>query len=150
MLTVPSETYMREAIRQAYSALETGEGMGFGAVIERNGKVIAAAHNSVRATKDPTAHAEIQAIRAACEIFESTNLNDCTLYTTCEPCPMCFTACWWAGISQIVFGVRLEDVTGVSEEMLVPVEYLNEKGESRITLEGSFMREECLNLYRVE
>ena len=141
------EKYMQQAISQAEQALEAGEGMAFGAVIVQGDKVISAAHNLVNKDQDPTSHAEVNAIRAACSKLGTWNLEGTTLLSTCEPCPMCFSAAWWANISRIVFGVSLEDVLHVSEEITVSCAYLNEHGNSKIKLESGFLRDQCLNLY---
>lgn len=145
---MPPESLMRLAITQAKKALEEGEGMAFGAVIVKDGEVVSEAHNTVAADTDPTSHAEVNAIRMACKKLNTYELTGSTLYTTCEPCPMCFTAAWWANISKIVFGVSLEDVTNVSREIIVPNSFLNEKGGSTIHIESGFLKEECLELYK--
>ena len=80
------------------------DGGPFGAVIVRNGEVIATGTNRVTASNDPTAHAEISAIRAACQKLNTFNLKDCVVYSSCEPCPMCLSAIYWAGIKKIFFG----------------------------------------------
>jgi tRNA(Arg) A34 adenosine deaminase TadA len=139
---------MRLAITQAQTALQEGEGMAFGAVIVKDGQVLSEAHNTVVADTDPTSHAEVNAIRMACIKLGTYELTGSTLYTTCEPCPMCFTAAWWANISKIVFGVSLEDVTNVSREIIVPNSFLNEKGGSAIQIESGFLKGECLELYK--
>ena len=78
----------------------------------------------------------------------SRNLSGTTLYSTCEPCPMCFTACWWANIDRIVFGISLEDSSKLFvEEVLVSCEYLNKKGGDKIKIEGGILREEILKLF---
>ena len=83
------------------------DGGPFGAVIVRNGEVIATGTNRVTASNDPTAHAEISAIRAACQKLNTFNLKDCVVYSSCEPCPMCLSAIYWAGIKKIFCGERL-------------------------------------------
>ena len=141
------EKYMQLAIEEAKKSQGKG-GLGFGATIVKYDKVIAVAHDSVGLLNDPTAHAEIRAIRDACKKLNNFNLSGCTLYSTCEPCPMCFTAWWWANGSKLVYGVSLEDVTNISDEILIPCEYINEKGNSKIKIEGGFLRDECLKLYK--
>ncbi len=138
--------FMFSAIKCAEEALSK-EGMGFGAVIVKDNKIISFGSNSVNFSNDPTAHAEINAIRDASNKL-GVNLNGCILYSTCEPCPMCFTAAWWANISKIIFGVSLEDVSSVSKEILLPVEFINEKGGGVIEIERGFMRDECMKLYK--
>lgn len=142
------EIFMQKAIDIAKEAINTGKGMAFGAVIVKDEKIISIAHNTVHKTNDPTNHAEVNAIRESCKILNTSDLSGCTLYSTCEPCPMCFTAIWWANITKLVYGVSLEDITNVSEEMLVDCEYLNSKGNSKIDIEGGFMKEKCLELYK--
>jgi guanine deaminase len=101
--------FMRQAIALATENVSTGRGGPFGAVIVRDGKVIAAAANQVTATHDPTAHAEITAIRAACKALESFSLEGCDVYTSCEPCPMCLAAIYWARCKAIYYGCKAED-----------------------------------------
>jgi tRNA(Arg) A34 adenosine deaminase TadA len=90
------ESFMRRAVELARRGMQTGEGGPFGAVIVREGKVLAEGSNRVLVDNDPTAHAEVVAIRRACEKIKSFQLDDCQLYTSCEPCPMCLGAIYWA------------------------------------------------------
>lgn len=101
--------YMAEAVAEARSGVERGHGGPFGAVVVHEGKVIARGHNQVVTRNDPTAHAEIVAIRDACSALGRFDLADCELYTTCEPCPMCYAAAWWARIPIIHYGCTRED-----------------------------------------
>ncbi|MBP1595762.1 MAG: Guanine deaminase [Acidobacteria bacterium] len=96
--------FMRIAIEEALRGVNAGHGGPFGAVVVRRGTVEGRAHNEVLRTGDPTAHAEVLAIRKAAARLRSHNLSSCTLYTTCEPCPMCLGAALWARIPRIVFG----------------------------------------------
>ncbi|HSZ71796.1 MAG TPA: nucleoside deaminase [Cytophagaceae bacterium] len=106
MLTVQSdEHYMREALKQAQKAFDEDE-MPVGAVVVCKDRIIARAHNQTEQLKDPTAHAEILAITAACDYLGSRHLNECTLYVTLEPCCMCAGATFWAQIPKIVYGAR--------------------------------------------
>ena len=98
------DAFMRRAIELSQKAMDEGAGPPFGAVIVRNGKVIADGYNNSFATNDPTAHAEIVAIRRACEAVDSRFLNDCVIYSSSEPCPMCLGAIYWSGIGQIYYG----------------------------------------------
>jgi tRNA(Arg) A34 adenosine deaminase TadA len=100
---------MKQAIALATENVTSGRGGPFGAVVVRDGKVIAAAANQVTATHDPTAHAEITAIRAACKALESFSLEGCEVYTSCEPCPMCLAAIYWARCKAIYYGCNAED-----------------------------------------
>lgn len=98
-----SEKFMLEAIKLSIESVKSGGGP-FGAVIVKDGEVISKASNSVTLTNDPTAHAEVNAIRKACSKIENFSLEGCELYTSCEPCPMCLAAAYWAGIKKIYFG----------------------------------------------
>jgi len=146
---MPDEKYMRIAIEQAKNALRSGEGMAFGAVIVKGNEVISMAQNTARKSFDPTNHAEINAIRKASQRLQNHHLIDCTLYTTCEPCPMCFAAAWWAKIPKIVYCVKLDDVKQKGQrEIDVSCEYLNEKGNSKISIQEGFLKDECMLLYK--
>lgn len=86
----------------------------FGAVIVREGRVIATGVNSVTRDNDPTAHAEVNAIRAACAVESSFSLKGCIVYSSCEPCPMCLSALYWAGVSRIYYGNTQEDAEAIN------------------------------------
>ncbi len=96
--------FMRRAIALATENVRSGRGGPFGALIVRNGQIIAEAANSVTTTNDPTAHAEVSAIRLACQKLEAYRLSGCVIYTSCEPCPMCFAAIYWAHLDAIYYG----------------------------------------------
>ena len=91
-----NQDFLREAIRLSLEKMEAGEGGPFGAVIVRNGEIVGRGWNRVTSTNDPTAHAEIVAIRDACCRLGQFSLAGCEIYTSCEPCPMCFAAIYWA------------------------------------------------------
>jgi guanine deaminase len=99
----PDDQFLARAIDLAQQGSENGEGGPFGAVIVRDGKIIAEGWNRVVASGDPTAHAEISAIRSACAALGNFHLTGCTLYASSEPCPMCLSAAYWARIERIVF-----------------------------------------------
>ena len=96
--------FMRRAIDLSRAAMDEGDGPPFGAVIVRDGHVIAEGHNNSFITKDPTAHAEIVAIRRACEAVDSRSLEGCVIYSSSEPCPMCLGAIYWSRIAKVYFG----------------------------------------------
>jgi len=102
------ENYLSEAIRLAVRNQEQGGGP-FGAVIVRKGEIIASSGNTVTHENDPTAHAEINAIRQACKHLGHFELSDCTLYSSCEPCPMCLGAIYWARMGAVYFAASKED-----------------------------------------
>lgn len=100
--------WMDQAITLATTSVTTGGGP-FGALIVKNGQVVAAAHNQVTATLDPSAHAEVNAIRAACKELGLFSLDGCTLITSCEPCPMCLATALWARVDRLVFAADRHD-----------------------------------------
>src|SRR5690348_16863334 len=102
------QDYMRRAIRKAQEGIATGQ-TPFGAVIVRQNKIIAETHNAVWRNIDPTAHAEINCIRRAAAAVKSIKLPGCTMFSTCEPCPMCLAAIHWSGIARVVFGASIAD-----------------------------------------
>lgn len=101
--------YLREAIRLARQNVEDGAGGPFGAVVVRNGRIVATGTNLVTTTDDPTAHAEIVAIRNACRELGSFQLEGCEVYCSCEPCPMCLGAIYWARPARVVFASSAHD-----------------------------------------
>jgi len=105
--------YFRQAIEEAQEGMEKGHGGPFGAVIVYRGEVIAAAHNEVLSTNDPTAHAEILAIRAASRKLGRFHLEGCTLYCTGEPCPMCFGAIHWARLDRVLYCTGRSDAAAI-------------------------------------
>ena len=105
----PSPEFLRRAISLATENVRTGNGGPFGAVIVRAGRIIGEGLNTVTATNDPTAHGEINAIRAACRNLGIFSLAGCQLYTSCEPCPMCLAASYWARLDAIFYGSSAAD-----------------------------------------
>lgn len=103
------ETYLKQAIALACENVESGAGGPYGAVIVKDGVIVAASGNQVTQNLDPTAHAEIMAIRSACQHLGSFKLQGCTLYSSCEPCPMCLGAIYWARIDRVFFACNRFD-----------------------------------------
>jgi guanine deaminase len=101
--------FMAEAIRQAGKNIESGNGGPFGAVVVKDGKIVGAAANRVTSTNDPTAHAEVVAIREACKALETFDLSGCEIYASCEPCPMCLGAVMWARLEKLYYAANRED-----------------------------------------
>ena len=108
------EEFMREAIDLSEKGMKTGRGGPFGAVVVKDGKVIGRGQNLVTSTNDPTAHAEVVAIRAACAHLKSFFLKGATLYTSCEPCPMCLAAIYWARLDSIYFAANRDDAAAIN------------------------------------
>jgi len=104
---------MREAIKLAEDGMRAGRGGPFGCVVVRRGEVVGRGNNRVTSTNDPTAHAEITAIRDACASLKTFQLTDCELYTSCEPCPMCLSAIYWARIPEIYFANTRQDAAEI-------------------------------------
>jgi tRNA(Arg) A34 adenosine deaminase TadA len=108
------QTFMQEAIRLARRSLEHAEDGGpFGAVIVQQGRIVSRGWNQVMGARDPTAHAEVVAIRAACRRLRRVHLPDCVLYTSCEPCPMCLAAIYWARLGEIYFSGTRRDAARI-------------------------------------
>ncbi|KER10878.1 MAG: guanine deaminase [[Candidatus Thermochlorobacteriaceae] bacterium GBChlB] len=107
------EDFMREAIRLSIQNVREGKGGPFAALVVKDGKIIARGTNLVTSTNDPTAHAEIVAIRAACETLGSFQLTGCEIYTTCEPCPMCMGAIYWARPDKVFFANTRVDAAAI-------------------------------------
>lgn len=127
----PDPKFMRMAIDLATENVTSGNGGPFGAVIVRDGEVIAAAANSVTRTNDPTAHAEVNAIRAACAKLESFQLDGCDVYTSCEPCPMCFAALYWSRCRAVFYGNTKADAAAVGFDDQFLYEEVNRPLEER-------------------
>lgn len=104
---------MELAIKEALDGMKNNDGGPFGAVIVRNGEIISFAHNEVIKTNDPTAHAEVTALRKASSKLSRFDLSDCEIYSSCEPCPMCFAAIHWAKIKKLYYGSTREDAANI-------------------------------------
>jgi guanine deaminase len=105
--------FMREAIRLSFQKMRGNHGGPFGAVVIRRGKIIGRGWNRVTSTNDPTAHAEIIAIREACRRLKTFRLDDCELYASCEPCPMCLAAIYWSRLGKIYFANTRRDAAAI-------------------------------------
>jgi guanine deaminase len=140
------ETFMAEALRVARAGVAAGQSP-FGAAVVRNGKVVAAVHNTVKSDRDPTAHAEINAIRAACSILKSAELTGCTVYSTCEPCPMCMAALRWADVDRVVFGASIADAENAGiDQIRIGAREVAEAGDGRPIVDGGVLRAEAVAL----
>jgi len=143
------EKFMKLAIEKAKEGIEKGNSP-FGACIVKDNLVVSCEHNTVWQDTDITAHAEIVAIRNACEKLNTINLTGCVIYSTCEPCPMCFSACHWAKISTIVFGANIADAKRAGfSEMFISNEQMKHLGRSCIEIVAKFLRRECVELFEL-
>ena len=139
--------FMRLAIAKAMEGVEAA-GSPFGACIVKDGEVVTCAHNVVWQTTDITAHAEVHAIREACSELGTIDLQGCAVYTTTEPCPMCFSAIHWAHCDRIVFGTSIADAQATGfRELTISNEQMKSLGGSDVVIEGGFLRKECLALF---
>jgi tRNA(Arg) A34 adenosine deaminase TadA len=109
MVLEPNPEFLRRAIALATENVVSGAGGPFAAVIARGGEIVSEAANTVTATNDPTAHGEVNAIRAAASVLKSFTLEGCELYSSCEPCPMCLAAAYWARLDAVYYGASSAD-----------------------------------------
>ncbi|WP_405382321.1 nucleoside deaminase [Maribacter sp. LLG6340-A2] len=112
-MTEQDEYFMKRAIALAAEGMQSNVGGPFGAVVVKEGEIIAEGYNQVTSTNDPTAHAEVVAIRKACKKLNNFELTDCTIYTSCEPCPMCLGAIYWTRPKMVFFGCNREDAAAI-------------------------------------
>jgi guanine deaminase len=128
--------FLRQAIDEAVRGATAGEGGPFGAVVVRDGRVIARACNQVTSTNDPTAHAEVQAIRAACRALGAFRLDGCDVYASCEPCPMCLGALYWARPRAVFFAATRNDAAAAGfDDALIYEDLPRPAHERRLSME---------------
>jgi guanine deaminase len=139
---------MERAIALSLENVRAGSGGPFAALVVRNGSVVAEGTNQVTATLDPTAHAEVIAIRGACQVLKNFQLSDCELYTTCEPCPMCMGAIYWARLAKVYYANTRADAAKIGfddsfiyDQLLLPL-------EARKIPMTPMMRDEALEAFR--
>jgi tRNA(Arg) A34 adenosine deaminase TadA len=139
---------MSKAIELSIENVRSGRGGPFAAVVVKDGKIIAQGTNRVTSTNDPTAHAEIVAIREACRALGNFQLSDCEIYTTCEPCPMCLGAIYWARLAKVYFASSAKDAAahGFDDDFILE-ELQRPFAQRRIPM-VQLMREEALAAFR--
>lgn len=141
------QDYMRAAIEAARESVSRGAGGPFGACIVREGQILAVSSNHVLVGHDPTAHAEVMAIRLACGSIATHLLEGAEIYSTTEPCPMCFAAIHWARCKKVYYGTNIDDVAKLGfNEMALSNFQMKEIGGSPVEIVPDFMRQECLEL----
>ncbi len=113
-MTEKEKEFITEAIRLSIKNVEENKGGPFGAVIVKDGKIIARGTNCVTSLNDPTAHAEVVAIREACKVLSSFQLTGCEIYSSCEPCPMCLAAIYWARPDKLYYATSKEDAAAIN------------------------------------
>ena len=139
--------FMVRAIKEARKNLSSLDGGPFGACIVKNGEVVAVGRNTVL-TEDASCHAEINAIRNASKKLKTYDLSGCSIYSTTEPCPMCFSAIHWARIDAIVFGTGIPDARKIGfHELCISARDMKKMGKSPIRIASGFMLEECRRLF---
>ncbi|MBU2637964.1 MAG: nucleoside deaminase [Nanoarchaeota archaeon] len=141
------EDFMRKAIKKTIQGIKKGQ-TPFGACIVKKGKVIVCEHNVVWKTTDSTAHAEVNAIRQACKKLKTIDLSGCVIYSTTEPCPMCYSAIHWARIKRIVFGASIADAKKAGfNELQISNKIMKKLGKDKIKIESGLLKEECVELF---
>jgi tRNA(Arg) A34 adenosine deaminase TadA len=147
-MTEKDEQFMRRAIALAREGVDAGAGGPFGAVVVKDGRVIAEGCNRVTSTNDPTAHAEIIAIRQACERLGSFQLEDCTIYTSCEPCPMCLGAIYWARPEKVFFACTREDAAAIGFDDQFIYDEIGKNFDERQVRLVNISRAEALEVFK--
>ena len=138
--------FMKEAIKEAERGMKQKDGGPFGAVIvDKEGNIVAKGHNQVLSTNDPTAHAEISAIRTACQKLNTKNLSDYIIYSTCEPCPMCLSAIIWANIKTLYYGSTRQDAAKIGFKDEDIYDFL--AGKNELLVKKDIKDEDCKNLF---
>ncbi len=139
--------YMKMSKEEAYNGYTSNEGGPFGAVItDKEGNIISQGHNMVLKNNDPTAHAEVTAIRKACEKLGTYDLSNYILYTSCEPCPMCLSAIIWANIKEVYYACTKKDAGEIGFRDDIIYDYLEGKNKNLINLK-QIDRDECIELF---
>ena len=129
------EKMMDKAVRIALESAQTKNGGPFGAIIVKNGEIVGIGKNSVTTKNDPTAHAEVMAIRDACQNLNTFQLDDCEIYTSCEPCPMCLGAIYWARLQKIYYAATQYDAAQIGfDDNFIYIELAKEKSERFIEM----------------
>ena len=139
---VPDEKFLRVAIKLAHKHCQDGAGGPFGAVVVFDGKIVGRGWNKVSSTNDPTAHAEVVALRAAGQALGKFHLHGCVLYTSCEPCPMCLAAAYWAHVDRIVYAATRKDAANIGfDDAFLYREFSRDVKKRRVPLEQKLRTE---------
>lgn len=141
--------FMERAIELAVGNARAGRGGPFGAVVVRDGVIVAEGTNLVTITNDPTAHGEVMAIREACRRLGSFELTGCEIYTSCEPCPMCLAAIYWARLERVYYGAGRVDAAGFGFDDERIYEEIGQAASQRSIPMETLMRDEALEAFRV-
>lgn len=146
-MTEKDKEFMRRAIALAQNGIDSNAGGPFGAVVVKNGEIIGEGCNRVTSTNDPTAHAEVVAIRNACAALGAFQLDDCVIYTSCEPCPMCLGAIYWARPAKVFYAATREDAASIGFDDRFIYEEIEKNFEHRQMKLVNLMRDEGLTVF---
>lgn len=147
-MTEKDEYFMRRAISLAQKGIDSNSGGPFGAVVVKEGEIVGEGCNQVTSTNDPTAHAEVVAIRNACKNLDSFQLDGCILYTSCEPCPMCLGAIYWARPSKIFYAATHIDAANIGFDDQFIYEEIEREARDRQIKIVNLLREEGLKIFK--
>ena len=147
-MTERDKYFMEQAIKMAEKGMEANAGGPFGCVIVKDDKIIAAGHNEVTSTNDPTAHAEVVTIRKACQKLNTFQLEDCIVYTSCEPCPMCLGAIYWARPKQVFFAGTQQDAAEVGFDDQFIYDELEQTMDNRTIPFVGLMRADAIAVFQ--
>ncbi|MGA0557442.1 nucleoside deaminase [Larkinella sp. VNQ87] len=139
--------FLREAIQLAKEGIRAGQGGPFGALVVKDGRIVGRGCNQVTSTNDPTAHAEVVAIRDACQNLNTFQLAGCTIYTSCEPCPMCLGAIYWSRPERIVYGCLHSDAAQAGFDDHFIYQELNKPREARSIPMHQHLRDEAWTVF---
>ncbi len=142
------QDFMKRTLEIARDKMNSNEGGPFGALIVRKGEIIAEGWNRVTSTCDPTAHAEVQAVRNACQKLGTFHLKDCVIYSSCEPCPMCLSAIYWAHIDRIYYACTKEDAAAIDFDDDLIYQEIKKPLQERIVPAENMMRERGLDVFK--
>lgn len=148
MNKIPNDKFMRRAIELSQISVKNGGGP-FGAVIVKGDEIVAEGSNCVTLNNDPTAHAEVTTIRNACTTLNTFDLNGCEIYTSCEPCPMCLSAIYWARLDRIYYGCDKSDAKNIGFDDSFIYEQIELKPEFRSIPSRQVLHEEALSAFRM-
>lgn len=142
MIKKQDKVFLQLAIDEASKSIDNGGGPFAAAIVDPKGQLVCVKGNTVTRTFDPTAHAEVNAIRLACKLHRTFSLKGYTLYASCEPCPMCFGAIYWAGISRVVYGASAEDAAEIDfSDKFIYDELASPKKDRKIPMERGLKKE---------
>jgi tRNA(Arg) A34 adenosine deaminase TadA len=143
------EAHLRALVKYTGLSFRTPRPVPFGALIvdSQSGEMLIRARNAVAVEKDPSCHAELRAVRLACKKRESFSLRGYTLYSTCEPCPMCMSNALWAGLDRVVYGATIEDANRYCRQIRIPAAEVVQRSDMQCTVVGPFLRELCNTLF---